>query len=330
MGALLSRGRRVQLSDDVLLIILNYVKQSGITDNQFFKYRGVSRQWRRVVEHLITPRCVQLKLVRWVSIHCWKDRSEYPPVYNFYVEVENRKKPKKYPADSIKKIRNLRYFPSVFPVDFNFNCLNLEEPTEADNVIDALHNFLISNPKELRIFMAHFRSCDILSFNKIFSCSAVSLITMLLGIRLNDESFQRVFCRSLPHFSKLQTLSESIESSFYPDDSLRAVERLSSSNRHLKDISMWFAAPTPRAEFPVFLEHSALAQCLKALTNHGKRMNLAIGISGQRLRELCSEFETINSPSLAKSYRWVTPENHLLDIKAFDNVAYGAIQPAHA
>uniref|UniRef100_A0A1I7Y0A2 F-box domain-containing protein n=1 Tax=Steinernema glaseri TaxID=37863 RepID=A0A1I7Y0A2_9BILA len=75
MGALQSRRPRIQLSDDVLVIILNYVKHSGLTDSQFYKYRSVCRQWRKVIEHLSSPQLVTLRLMPKSSYYCCAEPS---------------------------------------------------------------------------------------------------------------------------------------------------------------------------------------------------------------------------------------------------------------
>uniref|UniRef100_A0A1I7ZT53 F-box domain-containing protein n=1 Tax=Steinernema glaseri TaxID=37863 RepID=A0A1I7ZT53_9BILA len=113
MGGVQSRRPRVQLNDDVLLTILSYVKDSGVTFIQFYKCRGVCRQWRRVVEHLCSPQVIVLNLCA---------LRHFPSIFSV-----------------------------LFSICFNADDLDQESAT--DQVVEALLNLLAANPRCIEINM---------------------------------------------------------------------------------------------------------------------------------------------------------------------------------
>uniref|UniRef100_A0A1I8AT77 FBA_2 domain-containing protein n=1 Tax=Steinernema glaseri TaxID=37863 RepID=A0A1I8AT77_9BILA len=85
-----------------------------------------------------------------------------------------------------------------------FNHMNLDDETETDQVIKALHNILAAGPKTLELEIPF--SYYLLSFRRIIRCSTVSLVTTL-RLWITDEAFQKVLCKCLPNFSRLQALT---------------------------------------------------------------------------------------------------------------------------
>uniref|UniRef100_A0A1I7YLP3 F-box domain-containing protein n=1 Tax=Steinernema glaseri TaxID=37863 RepID=A0A1I7YLP3_9BILA len=303
-----SCGPPVQLTDDVLLIILNYVKQSGLTFKQFFKYRRVSQQWSRVVEELSNaeiPRRVVLKFVRLERCDRWKGLvawSKKEPTYKLYVEDTRLSRRCKTKDRHLMKISDLRYFPKFFSARFSFNGVDLEEESDTDHVIHALYDLLVAYPEDLQVWMPPFKSGALRSFRRIMRCSAASAVTKFLHLTLNDTSFQEVFCKCLPSYSTLQ-----IGSSFHPGDCLNALERLSSCSEHLRSISIEFIA-----EYPGVPLASMLGRFLQALTTHGKAMTIGFKISKDSLQKLC-EFpfgeKTYSSDHL---HQWLIPDLQFL------------------
>uniref|UniRef100_A0A1I7XZ97 F-box domain-containing protein n=1 Tax=Steinernema glaseri TaxID=37863 RepID=A0A1I7XZ97_9BILA len=311
MGALLSRGPRVQLNDDVLVLILAYVKQSGLNDGQFYKYRGVCQQWRKVVEHLSRPRCIRLCLVPLPA----RDGSISTATTINVLEVlyySDRKKPKQPPRQM--KISDLRYFPRAFPVSLVFYGNNLHKRTLADSITDVLHNILVAGPKQLELHVPY--SCDLVSFRKILRCSAVSMVTNL-SVWLQDVIFQEIFCKCLPSFSRLQVVNISIENTFYPYDCLVALERLSAKNLHLKQIRLSFGCPSIGAQF---VHVHCIAEFLQALTTHGKPMTVSLWTSALTVRELYAFPFGKNTTSMTSDLqrRWITADQQVLEMTAQD------------
>uniref|UniRef100_A0A1I7YLY7 F-box domain-containing protein n=1 Tax=Steinernema glaseri TaxID=37863 RepID=A0A1I7YLY7_9BILA len=264
MGAFQSRAPRVQLCDDVLLIILNHLKESGLTVGQFYKYRGVSRQWKRVVEHLCTSQRLYLRLEQYQPCVCFIPK---PKSYKgLYVDVCYWGTLKK----RFVPISELKYLPSIFSIQFSIwnNCDDMDDKIFADEINKALYNILLASPTDVKYDFIY--GCGLELFKRVLRCSTASTVTSL-SVVLKDAAFQGIFCKCLASFTSLKEIHVRINSSVQPNDSLHAIERLSSFNRNLNRIRISFEAR----------HRPSLLQFLQALTTHGKTMTLDLWISNK-------------------------------------------------